>query len=223
MASALQELLERYATTKLCLADWERALGLHYPTLKACLIPSVGEVSTSYPATMEGLRYSVAQRGKGFMGFVREDAPLYEMEDIHLHVEELQLYALCPQKTQHHLGPMAPALASEKPVVRVTGDFAVLTLPDGQSFSLARKPKRRAFLRAVVRYCRTHETDLVPAQDVIDDYNHNLPEGEDATQAIRSSDVLYDLFKGQTELFKALFEIRDRNAALYRLQVTFSD
>jgi hypothetical protein len=223
MASALQELLERYATTKLCLADWERALGPHYPTLKACLIPRVGEVSTSYPATVEGLRYSVAPRGKGFMGFVREDAPLYELEDIKLHIDELQLYALCPEKTQHHLGPMAQAVASDKPVVQVTGDFAVLTLPDGQSFSLARKPKRRAFLRAVVRYCRTHETDLVPAQDVIDDYNHQLPKGQDAPQAIRSSDVQYDLFKGQIVLFRALFEVRDHNAALYRLQVTFSD
>lgn len=49
---------------------------------------------------------------------------------------------------------------------------------------------------------------------------HELLEYEDR-QALRTTDVVYDLFKDQSDIFKELFEIRSLSGGLFRLKVTF--
>jgi hypothetical protein len=215
------ELLEFFAYSKLCMADWRYVFHIHFDELRPLLKKEIGQVSPGYPTEHREIRYTVIARDDRFMGFIRDELVSDWYEDRWFDVEEIQLWSIDPDKVAVYLGPMHAAPETDKPVVKVLDDFHSITLPNGRSVVFGRKYKRRAFLRAVVKYCREHQTDLVPAQTVMADHNASLPGGPDSAKALRTTDVVYELFKGQSDVFKALFEIRDLSAAIFRLKVAF--
>ncbi len=108
-----------------------------------------------------------------------------------------------------------------KPVVNVIGDFKVIVLGVGRKMNLARKHKRRAFLRAVHRRCTATNEDTFYWQNVVEDHNAEFPGPHQLNRRIRS-DRLDDIFKGQKAEFRELFEILDRASGHLRLKVKFS-
>ena len=222
MPYTLSRLLEVLGRARMCLADWQLKCGEHFSVVQPLLVKSIGEISDSYPAAESpAVRYTIDPRGDRFAGFVVGVNEFLGYEDRWFDVEDLQIWVLDPEKVAAFLGPMNAPQIADKPVVKVINDFASITLPDGRSCSFGRKYKRRAFLRAVAKYCRDNDTDIVPAETVISDLNAALPDGDDSPKAIRNSDVVYGLFKGQSDVFKELFEIRDLSAGIFRLKVTF--
>ena len=221
MNRSLPQIIEAFTDAKLCLADWQRAAGIHFGDIRPLLEKEIGELSKSYPTDVHPIRYTIGIRDDRPMGFVSDEYGVMGIEDRWLDEDDIQIWSLDPDKVAAYLGPLNAPQIADKPVVKVYNDFEIIVLPNGRSVEFGRKYKRRAFLRAVVQYCRDHSTDLIPAQTVINDYNATLPKGEDSPKAIRTSDVVYELFKGQSDVFKDLFEIRDVSAAIFRLKVTF--
>lgn len=221
MPHELPRLLERCARTRLCLADWRTLFGEHYDLLRPLLTEVIGKLTTTYPTEISGIRFDLDIRKGRYMGYVPPDYEITGVDSRWFEVEDLQLWALDPDKVAAFLGPANASHVADKPIVKVVRDFDVIIMPDGRSISFGRKYKRRAFLREVVKYCRDNDTDLIHAQRVIADYNASLKEGDDSPKAIRTSDVVYDLFKGQSDVFKELFDIRDLSAGLFQLKVAF--
>lgn len=221
MRYELPRLLELLARARFCLADWEDKCGEHFDAIRPLLVKSIGELSGTYPTECRAIRYTVDPRGDRFLGFVVGEHELLGYEDRWLDVEDLQIWVLDPDKVAAFLGPMNAPHVADKPVVKVSNDYQSITFPSGRCVVFGRKYKRRAFLREVAEYCRTNATDIVPAETIITDFNAKLKDGADSPKAIRTSDVVYGLFKDQSDVFKELFEIRDPSAAIFRLKVSF--
>jgi len=221
MRFTLPRFLEIMTPARLCMADWRNKSGDYFETVRPMLVKAVGEISGSYPAEdCHEIRYSIDPHDHRYAGTViGEHELLYEHR--WFTAEDLQIWVLDPAKVAAFLGPASAPHVADKPIVKVVRDFDVIILPGGRSISFGRKYKRRAFLREVAKYCREHDTDLIHAQTIIADYNASLKEGDDSPKAIRTSDVVYDLFKGQSNVFKELFNIRDLSAGLFQLKVVF--
>jgi hypothetical protein len=216
------ELLERYKTSKLCMADWKHVLAAHFDALSPLLMHSVGELSCSYPTDENhDIRYSVAMRKDRYMGFVSDDFAVVGIEDRWFEVEDLQLWMFDPGKVSAFLGPVHAPPVANKPIAKVYNDFHSITLPSGKSVVFGRKKKRRIFLRLVAKHVRENHTDHVSAYELIMDHNATLPKGEASPNYIHTNDVVYDLFKDQSDEFKQLFEILDLTAGSFRLKVAF--
>lgn len=220
MPYSLPKLLELMAPARYCLADWEQKCAEHYAAIRPLLIPSVGELAWSYPTDWPPIRYTIDPRGDRYAGFVTDDNEVTAFEDRWFDVEDLQIWHLDPNKVAAFLGPMNAPHVADKPVARVSGDFAAITLPSGCYMPLALKYKRRAFLRAVAAFCRENKTDIFDAERVIEDYNNALPPTKQK-RAISTPRVMSDLFKGQKDEFTELFETRDQTAGIFRLKVRF--
>ena len=198
------ELLEFFAHTKLCMADWRNAFHIHFDELRPLLKKEIGQVARTYPTEHREIRYAIMARDDRFMGYMHDENVVGWYKDRWFDVEELQLWSIDPDKVAVFLGPKhAPHLA-DKPEARVSGDFAAITLPSGRHMALARKYKRRAFLRAVAAYCRENGTDVFYAERVIEDHNASLSDRQQK-RAISATRVMADLFKGQKAECMELF------------------
>lgn len=220
MNEDIPELFSIYGEVRLCLVDWEYALGKHFKKLKPLLVKCVGEITHSYPAPETRIRLDVDRRDDCFLAYPTEEVD-FNVEDIVLTLKDVQLWCFDPAKVAAFQGNIVSQAAPERPVARVIGSFQAIALPSGRKMLLGTKFKRRAFLRAVDAYCTAHRTDTFFAQTIIEDYNASLDPSVRAQKAIKSDRVMDDLFKGQKAEFNELFEILDLSAGHFRLKMPF--
>ncbi len=213
-------LLRALPASKLCLADWRYLTHAHFDDIQPLLTICTGEVTSTYPLPhIPEFRMHVDRRGDRFVAYTVGDWDQVA-DDLALTLDDVQLWRLDPERLQQYLATESttPAAAA-RPVARVVGGFTTIILPSGRKMSLAKKHKRRAFLRAVVRWCGTNATDTFYAQDIIEDYNASLPAAEVESKAINSDRIIDDLFKGQKAEFLELFDVLDLAASQFRIKV----
>jgi hypothetical protein len=110
---------------------------------------------------------------------------------------------------------------SGRPEARVIADFKAIILPSGNKMLLSRKHKRRAFLRAVHRWCLAKNTDSFFWQDVVEEHNSEFKHPHQRHRRIGCDRIDDDLFKGQKGDFDEIFELLDRAAGHVLLKVKF--
>ena len=110
---------------------------------------------------------------------------------------------------------------SGRPEARVIADFKAVILPSGNKMLLSRKHKRRAFLRAVHRWCLAKNTDSFFWQDVVEEHNSEFKHPHQRHRRIGCDRIDDDLFKGQKGDFDEIFKMLDRAAGHVLLKVEF--
>lgn len=216
-------LLQSLPGRKLCLADWRYLAQPHFDEIEPLLTICIGEVTSTYPLPhIPEFRLNVDRRGDRFVAYTVGDWDQVA-DDLALTLDDVQLWHLTPDRLQQYLATAnTPPVANDaRPVARVIGGFTTIILPSGRKMSLAKKHKRRAFLRAMVQWCRMNATDVFHAQDIIDDYNASLSKTDAQSKAINSDRIIDDLFKGQKAEFLELFDVLDLAASEFRIKVEF--
>lgn len=207
---------------KMCMADWRNITHAHFEEFEPLLTICTGEITTSYPLPhIPEFRLEVGQRGDRFIAYTVGDWDQVS-GDLFLTLDDVQLWRLDPERLETYLATSGtPPKECGTAMARIIGGYSAIILPSGRKMSLAKKHKRRAFLRAVIDWCRSNNSMTFYAQDIIEDYNNTLPLSQKKSKSINSDRIIDDLFKGQKEEFLELFEVLDLAAAQFRLKVQF--
>ncbi|MBP7830731.1 MAG: hypothetical protein KA248_12525 [Kiritimatiellae bacterium] len=111
MNEDIPELLSTYGEVKLCLVDWQVALGEHFKKLKPFLVKCIGEITHSYPAPETRIRLDVDRRGDRFLAYATDEVD-YDVEDILLTLKDVQLWRLDTVKITAAFGGSSPSVSS---------------------------------------------------------------------------------------------------------------
>lgn len=220
MSASLMPLHESLFRASLCMADWQLCLGPDFDDLSRLLHKDIGRVAATYPA--DGFRLRVVTRDDRYAGVPLDDDDLC-VDAVWLTVDDIQLWQFDQEKLATYLAQVKPSSTSiaDKPIARVIGSFTTIILPSGKEMSLVRKLKRRTFIELVDQWCRSQQTDVIYAEQIVEDHNNALIAKGKADKVILTDRILHDLFRSQKDEFLELFEVLDNTRGHFRLKVTF--